>query len=118
MPRDPRKLLEDARYAAANIVQFTSGRTLNEYTQDVMLHSAVERQFEIIGEAFSKLTREFPDVAARVCQVQRIIDFRNVLAHGYDIVDDALVWDIVQNRLPALLTELVELIQNVGPQSK
>ena len=67
-----------------------------------MLRSAVERQFEIVGEALNRLSREDPAVAARIPDVSRIVGFRNVLAHGYDIVDDEAVWSAITDDLPTL----------------
>jgi uncharacterized protein with HEPN domain len=56
-----------------------------------MLRSAVERQFEIIGEALSQLAKIDPAVAARIPDLRRIVGFRNVLIHGYDRMDAASV---------------------------
>ncbi|MHB8290823.1 MAG: HepT-like ribonuclease domain-containing protein [Acidimicrobiales bacterium] len=58
MPRDPRTYLWDARRAADQIRAFVEGRSWQEYQADVLLHSAVERQFEIIGEALSQSSRQ------------------------------------------------------------
>ena len=63
-----------------------------------MLRAAVEREFEIIGEAMAQLAQLDPVLAARISGYQRIIAFRNVLIHGYADVDDRLVWDIVENQ--------------------
>jgi uncharacterized protein with HEPN domain len=41
--------------------------------------------------------------------VQKIISFRNILIHGYAEVDDLLVWDIVETRLPVLYQEIRKL---------
>ena len=49
-------------------------------------------------------------IAARIPDYRRLIAFRNVLIHGYADVDDELVWDLLQTRLPALLEALKELI--------
>ena len=81
-----------------------------------MLRSAIERQFEIIGEALNRLKRLDPETAVRISDYQRIIDFRNVLAHGYDVVSDQVVWDIVQNKLPDLRREIDELKGDLGVQ--
>ena len=66
MPRDPRAYLWDAVEAARAIGEFSSGRTLQEYEADRMLRSAVERQFEIVGEALGQFAKAAPDLAAQI----------------------------------------------------
>jgi uncharacterized protein with HEPN domain len=76
-----------------------------------MLRAAVERNFEVIGEALSQVQRFFPEIAGRVTDEQQIIAFRNRLTHGYATVRHALVWDIVQTKLPLLQQEVEELLR-------
>ena len=76
-----------------------------------MLRAAVERQFEIIGEALSQLARRDESFAERITDYRHIIAFRNILIHGYSDVDDALVWDIVQTRLTPLRAQVNQLLQ-------
>lgn len=64
--------------------------------------SAVERQFEIIGEALKRLSRVNPDLAQRVPDLREIVNFRNLLIHGYAAIDHAQVWRIAETLLPAL----------------
>lgn len=75
-----------------------------------MLRSAVERQFEIIGEALAQLARLDEAVAASITDYRRIIAFRNILVHGYAQIDDLLVWDIVETRLPLLHRQVTSLL--------
>lgn len=82
MRRDPRSFLWDARAAADAIVGFTHGRSFDEYLSDLMLRSAVERQFEIIGEALSQRRRTDPALAGRIPELLPVIGFRNALLHG------------------------------------
>ena len=91
MHADARKLLWDAREAAERIARFTTGKTFAEYEADDYFRSAVERQFEIIGEAFGQLRRVDPATAAAIPELPRIVAFRNVLIHGYASVDNKLV---------------------------
>ena len=66
MQRDPRAYLWDARQAAERVVEFVAGRTWQEYEADVLLRSAVERQFEVVGEALNKLHQRWPP-RSRTC---------------------------------------------------
>ena len=74
-----------------------------------MLRSAVERQFEIIGEALNQLSKVDPEVASRIPELRRIVAFRNILIHGYATVDDALVWQALVDKLPGLQEALNKL---------
>lgn len=76
-----------------------------------MLRAAVERQFEIIGEAMSQLARVDEKVVARIDHYQRIIAFRNVLIHRYVDVDDRLVWNVVETNLPTLVRDIQALLE-------
>lgn len=102
MQPDPRKFLWDALRAAGFLRQFAAGKTFGEYQDDVLLRSAVERQFEIVGESLSQLAKSNADMAAKVPELPRIVAFRNILIHGYANVDDALVWQVLTDKLPQL----------------
>ena len=112
MQLEAKKLLEDIRQACEEILAFTNGKVFQDYMQDSLLRSGVERQFEIIGEALNRLVKAAPDVAGQVSQCKRIISFRNILIHGYDLVEDAVVWDIVAKDLPLLHSQVVKLLGN------
>ena len=104
------KLLEDIRDAAAFVGEVTQGRTLAQYSADRLLRQAVERNFEIIGEAVRRLVQVDLACAEGIAQYPQIIAFRNILIHGYDLVDHALVWSTVQTQLPALLRDVQALL--------
>jgi uncharacterized protein with HEPN domain len=106
MRLEAKKLLEDVRQACERILEFTKGKTLSDYTGDTLLHSGVERQFEIIGEALNRLARAKPDVANQIHHYRRVISFRNILIHGYDVIEDTVVWDVITNDLPALYEQV------------
>lgn len=114
MKLETKKLIYDLDQAIDLIINFTEGKRLVDYQDDVLLRSAVERQFEIIGEALNRLKRSDPAVLTQISDHERIIGFRNVLAHGYDIVSDEIVWDIVETRLPQLRQEINEIKCDVG----
>jgi len=112
-PKSP-KLLEDMRDAAVFILQATAGKTAHDYANDRLLRQAVERNFEIIGEALNRLAHIDPQTAQRISGYQRIVAFRNVLIHGYDAIQDERVWDVVCHRLPTLQHEVQALLAEVS----
>ena len=113
---DSRKHLYDIQQAARRASRYAAGRTLEDYAADDYFRSAVERQFEIIGEALNRLLKADPDTAARISEHRRVISFRNVLIHGYDAVDDTITWRIIREKLPVLLSEVDALLAGAaGP---
>jgi uncharacterized protein with HEPN domain len=101
----------DAAEAADAVTAFITGRTLDDYVSDRLLHSAVERQLTILGEALAQLARVDAEIAARVPDLRKIVAFRNILVHGYAIVEHEIVWRAaVQEDLPALRRTLHELL--------
>ena len=110
MKRDPKSLLWDAREAANAIASMTVGRSFEDFDRDIILRSAVERQFEIAGEALRQLARLDAALAAKIPDLREIVAFRNILSHGYAVVDRARVWRAVQEDLPGLRATLDDLL--------
>jgi len=112
MRRDPRAYLWDALRATELLHDFRRGRSFTDYQADDLLRSGVERQFEIVGEALNQLSKVAPEVAASIPDLPRIVAFRNILIHGYATVDDALVWQLLVEKLPALQEVLRRLLDS------
>jgi uncharacterized protein with HEPN domain len=102
MQPDARKYLLDALNACEAITTFTRQVLLEDYSANLLLRSAVERQLEILGEAFSQLDNIEPDYRRQYPDMGKIIGMRNRIIHGYDSVDDAIVWDAVKQHIPKL----------------
>jgi len=79
-----------------------------------LIRSAVEREFTIIGEALSALSRSAPELFTSIGHARRIIDFRNRLAHEYANVNHAVVWAIADRDAPVLRRECAELLKQLG----
>jgi uncharacterized protein with HEPN domain len=114
MRPDPRKYLWDALRAAERLSRFAHGKSFADYQADELLKSAVERQFEIIGEALNQLSKLSPELAEQIPELPRIVAFRNILIHGYAMVDDALVWQVLIDKRPVLDQALRKLLADLS----
>ena len=114
MQRDPRAFLWDVRESALAIQTFTEGMDKAAYANNAMAQSAVERKFEIIGEALNQLVKLDSDLAARIPDLPQIVAFRNQLIHGYATVNISTVWNVAKNALPPLLCAVQTLLDELG----
>jgi uncharacterized protein with HEPN domain len=105
-----RKLLFDILEAGRAIQDFVQNVTLSQYLADLRTRSAVERQFEILGEAFVRLREADLETFVQFPQAPRIIGFRNRLIHAYDTIDQEAVWDVVQHHLPMLIARVERIL--------
>jgi len=111
MKRDAKAYLHDIQEAGGHIREFTKEMSVEDYCKSELIKAAVERKFAVIGEALVRLRDEYPSLLERISDTEKIIGFRNVLVHGYDIIDDATVWSAIESNLPILLEE-VRALQN------
>jgi uncharacterized protein with HEPN domain len=115
MKRDARAFLWDIQQAADAILRFVAGLDIRTYAETELVHSAVERKFEIIGEALNQIAKLDPALARRIPDVREIIAFRNVLIHGYAVVEHDRVWRIAEASLPGLRAAVAALLDELGP---
>jgi uncharacterized protein with HEPN domain len=102
-----RKHLFDIAEACALIERFRAGKA---FEGDALLRSGVERQFEIVGEALSRMLQLAPDLLPRITDARRIVAFRNRLIHGYASVSNEVVWGVVEGNLSVLQREIQALL--------
>jgi uncharacterized protein with HEPN domain len=97
------------------ISQYTAGLDFAAYERNDMVRDAVERRLGIIGEALSRAAVLEPGLVDRVPELRQIVGLRNRVIHGYDAVDDEIIWDIVQHKLPRLHARVAELLGEAKP---
>jgi uncharacterized protein with HEPN domain len=114
MRRDERAYLFDIIEACTAIESALSGLDIAAYRASRLVRSAVEREFLIVGEAVSALSRSFPHLFAQITHARRIVDFRNRLAHEYSDVNDNVVWLIAEHDVPVVRAECVTLLERLG----
>ncbi len=108
------KWLVDAISAIETAQEFIGGVSLSDYTADKMRRSAVERQLEILGEACARLAKYEPQLAQAIPTLKLAIDVRNRVIHGYDTVDDEIIYFTVTQDLNDLAASLKELLSRRG----
>jgi uncharacterized protein with HEPN domain len=105
------KCFYDIVQACLEIDDFIQDMTYETFLDDLKTQKAVEREFEIIGEALNRIKRSDSELLEHISEHHKIIGFRNILAHGYDAVDELIVWQAVKNHLPILKSEVEEIIR-------
>ena len=106
-----KKYLFDIKESVDSIKSFIGMKLdFNLYLQNKMLRRAVEREFEIIGEAMTKINKIDPDFP--ISSKKQIIGMRNRVIHGYDKIDDEIVWGTIIRHLPQLENEVKEMLKD------
>lgn len=106
----------DMVQAIRYIQSFTATLSFADYRNDIRTISAVERQFEILGEATRRISEEFRQAYPAI-NWQRIVGLRNIVIHRYDEVDQDILWAIIHSELESLLTQLEILLPPLPDQS-
>lgn len=108
--------LYDMSVAAARIAEATTGKSFEEYQADWFFQSAIERQFEILGEALVRVRDLERGVFDSIPDAAKIVGLRNIIIHGYDAIDAKVLWSVVQDRLDDLLKLLNSLLAEATNQ--
>ena len=106
--------LFDIERACTLLERFTAGKAFEDYAGDDLLRSAVERQFEVAGEALRRALEAEPALTNQISDVGRIVSFRNRLIHGYAWVSAQVVWGVLETNVPTLHEEVRELLTEGG----
>jgi uncharacterized protein with HEPN domain len=76
----------------------------NNFSNDIILQRAIERDLEIIGEAIRKIIDINPNI--QITASKNIIGLRNIISHAYDSVEPEMLWGIIQRNIPVLAAEI------------
>ena len=110
MQRQADVYLELALIALQKVPRFLQQLSMQEYLTDDLCQSAVERQLEIAGDALAQLRKSAPELFKRIPDGDLIVAFRNVLAHGYAVLDHGKVYEAATARAPELLRAVEQLL--------
>lgn len=104
------KVLFDALTACELIAEFVAGCNFADYEKNAMLRSAVEHQFEIVGEALNQARYSDETIVTLLPDLPRIVGLRNRLIHGYATINNQIIWSIVVDDIPVLTAQLQKLL--------
>ena len=105
--------LKDILTCIAKIERYLPGFDYEKFQNNELITDAVVRNVEIIGEASNNLTRDFRSKNPQI-EWRKIINTRNRIIHGYATVDIEIIWNITQNDLPKLKTEIEKILENLS----
>ncbi len=109
MKREIKKYLFDIKTSIDSIFSYLGEeRNFIEYENNKLLRRGIEREIEIIGEAMNRILKIDPTI--QIENARQIVDTRNWVIHGYDKVDDVVIWGIVSKHLPKLKEEIETLL--------
>ena len=114
MDNIPGKYLHDIQTSIIAIEDYTKSISFKGYSSERQIKKAVEREFEIIGEALHKLLKHDPDIS--ISDTPKIIGLRNYIIHAYDSISDEIIWATIQNSLPSLKQEVEAILQSQNPK--
>ena len=110
MQLEIQKYLFDIKVSIDSINEYLGDkRDFNDYKSNKLLRRGIERELEIIGEAASKILKT--DSTIQIDNARKIVDLRNWVIHGYDKIDDVIIWGIVSRQLPLLNEQIQSLLK-------
>ena len=110
MQLEIQKYLFDIQTSIDSINEYLGdNRDFNEYLNNKLLRRGIERELEIIGEAANRLLKI--DSTIKIDNVRKIVDLRNWVIHGYDKIDDVIIWGIISKQLPLLKNQVDALLK-------
>ncbi len=110
MQLDIKKYLYDIQSSINSINEYIGNKkNFNKYSTNKLLRRGIERELEIIGEAANRILKL--DSNINIDNARKIVDLRNWVIHGYDKIDDVIIWGIVSKQLPILKKQVDELLE-------
>jgi uncharacterized protein with HEPN domain len=109
MQNDILKYLDDISFSLSRIdFHLTGINFFSDFKNSWTVYDAVERRLAIIGEAdwqIDKIDKDFI-----LTDKKKIISFRHILTHDYDVVSPDIIWKIIETNLPVLKTEVAKYL--------
>ena len=99
-----------------DIETLTRGKGLEDVSRDLALELSLEKLLQNIGEAVSHLSDDIKALAPDI-QWRRAVDMRNAIVHGYDDVDESIIWATIQTKIPDLRQAVLAILEEIEHDS-
>ena len=110
MQLEIQKYLFDIQTSLNSINEYLGDkRNFFTYQNNKLLRRGIERELEIIGEAANRILKI--DSSIEIDNARKIVDLRNWVIHGYDKIDDVIIWGIISKQLPLLKIQVDNLLK-------
>ena len=106
--------LQDITQSCGKILRFTDGLTQSGLVRDEKTYDAVVRNLEIIGEAAKHISDQLRKQLTGI-EWRKVAGLRDMLAHAYFGIDDDILWDIIQNKVPHLAKTITAFLNKEQP---
>ncbi len=110
--RGDRLLIEDIVLAIEKIREYIGDTDSETFKLNDLLTSAVERKYEIIGEAASKLSEDIKNNTKEI-PWHKLTAIRNIVIHGYFVVDLDILFNTSKKELPELHRQLTDILNDI-----
>lgn len=110
MQREPKVFLEDIYAAALKIETFTEGLSFDEFEDNELVSDAVIKNILVIGEATKNIPNHIRTENPQI-EWRKMAGMRDMMIHGYFLINYQIVWDVVQNKIPTLRQQIKNLIE-------
>ena len=108
MSRNINLYLDDMRNACEKVIRYVDNLNQQQFVGDEKTYDAVVRNLTIIGEAVKNIPQEIRELHPDI-EWRKISGFRDIAVHDYFGIDEDILWDIIQNEIPALLIQLNQI---------
>lgn len=109
MKKDPKIFLQHILESIKLLESFSKNLTFEKFSKNRLRQNAIVRELEIIGEAVKNISRTFRDKHPTV-EWNKIAGLRDKLIHHYFGVDLKTVWDVIEQDLPKLKKQILEIL--------
>jgi len=108
--REWRLFLKDAEKSINRIIEYTKDMERESFFKDYKTFDAVMRNLAIIGEAIKHIPQ---DIRGKYKEIEwkKIAGLRDIIVHGYFGIDEDIIWDVVENKIPELKPQIEAIIK-------